>query len=376
MAPRTSTGAERLGRELLETAGIELGGGRPWDIHVHDPRFFDRVLAQRELGLGESYQDGWWDVESLDAFIARVIEADLQSKLRPSPRLIGLVARSTLANRQTVRRAGAHATAHYDMGNDLFRRMLDRRMIYSCAYWADADDLDSAQEAKLELICSKLGLEPGMRLLDIGCGWGGLAEYAADIHGCAVTGISPVAEQVKVARERTRGLAVDIRQTDYRTVQGRFDRIVSVGMMEHVGHRNLGTFFVRCRELLADGGMMLHHTIGSNRSNKNTDPWFDKYIFPGGVLPGMAQIAGAAEDAWAIEDVQNLGPYYDRTLMAWHDNLEKAWPQMPAYDERFQRTWRYYLLSSAASFRVRNMQLFQVVFRRSRRRSEVYRAPR
>lgn len=370
------TDPEVLGRTLLDRAGIEVGGTAPWDIHVHDARFWERVVRDRELGLGEAYQDGWWDAGRVDEFLTRVQLADLRSAITPGPDLVMLAAKAALRNRQNRRRALANASAHYDIGNDLYQRMLDPRMIYSCGYWIDAPDLAAAQEAKLDLICRKLGLEPGMRLLDIGCGWGGLAAFAAERYGAAVTGISPATEQVRVARERTRDLSVTIEQLDYREVTGSFDRITSVGMMEHIGPKNLRTFFDVCRRVLAPDGVMLHHTIGSNESKLRSDPWFDKYIFPGGVVPSLEQIAGAALHDWAIEDVHNFGPDYDRTLLAWFDNIEARWDEIPHYDHRFRRTWRYYLLASAASFRVRNLQLWQIVFRRSNRVSEVYRTVR
>ena len=367
--------ARDLGREILHTAGIEVGGDRPQDIAVHDDRFWARVLADRELGLGESYQEGWWDANHLDEFIAEVQAVDLRSLVRPSPTLALRILQAQARNRQTVRRARRNAGAHYNIDNDLYERMLDNRMIYSCGYWRHAADLDEAQEHKLELICRKLHLEPGMRLLDIGCGWGGFARFAAAEHGALVTGVTPAEEQARLAREICAGLPVDIRECDYRNVQGRFDRIVSIGMMEHVGPRNLKTFFQRCNNLLAEDGMMLHHTIGSLESKNHTDPWFDKYIFPGGVVPSLAQISSATEKDWVIEDVHNFGPYYDRTLMAWHRNVTEAWDDLPAYDERFRRTWDYYLLSSAGSFRARGLQLWQIVFTRSRRCSGVYHRP-
>ena len=376
MAVASRTGVELLGRDLLDRAGIELGGPNPWDLHVNDDRFWDRVFADRELGLGETYQEGWWDAAAPDQLIVRMLTADLQSAIRPTPRLAATMARATMANRQTVRRAKENASAHYDTGNDLFEAMLDPRMVYSCAYWREADELASAQEHKLDLICRKLELESGMRLLDIGCGWGGLARFAAERYGCTVTGITPALAQFAVARERCARLPVEIRATDYREVSGVFDRIVSVGMLEHVGARNFRTFFDRCRALLAPDGMMLHHTIGSNQSKNRTDPWFDRHIFPGGVVPSLAQLARAAEQHWAIEDVHNFGPDYDRTLMAWHANIEKAWTDLPRYGEHFRRTWQYYLLSSAAAFRVRNLQLYQIVLRRAGRVSEVYSSPR
>ena len=367
--------ARNLGLEILHNAGIEVGGDQSHDIAVHDDRFWARVVAEREFGLGESYQDGWWDANQLDAFIAEVQAFDLRSLVQPRPGLALQIAKAHAVNRQTVRRARRNAGAHYNIGNDLYERMLDKRMIYSCGYWRRADDLDQAQEHKLDLICRKLRLEPGMRLLDVGCGWGGFARFAASEHGATVTGVTPAREQARVARDVCAGLPVEIQECDYRDVQGRFDRIVSIGMMEHVGPRNLKTLFDRCSDLLAGDGMMLHHTIGSLESTNHTDPWFDKYIFPGGVVPSLGQISSACERDWIIEDVQNFGPYYDSTLMAWHRNVTEAWEELPAYDDRFRRTWDYYLLSSAGSFRARALQLWQLVFTRSRRRSEVYHRP-
>jgi cyclopropane-fatty-acyl-phospholipid synthase len=362
--------------ELLDRAGIDLNGTGPGDLQVHDERFYDRVVRDRELGLGESFQEGWWSAERVDELLAKIIEADLASQVRTSPHLMAMTVKARLINHQSIRRAARNASAHYDIGNDLYERMLDKRMVYSCGYWREATDLDAAQEAKLELICAKLQLEPGMHLLDIGCGWGGLAQHAAERHGVRVTGISPAAEQVAVATERCAGLDVEIRQLDFRHVRGTFDRIVSVGMLEHVGPKNYRRFFDVNAELLAEGGMILHHTIGANQSRPNTDPWFDKYIFPGGVVPSMEQLGRAAGEKWVVEDVHNFGPDYDTTLMAWHSNIEKRWDEIPHYDEHFRRTWRYYLLGSAASFRVRNLQLWQLVLRRSRRRSTVYRSIR
>ena len=362
--------------ELLAQAGLTVNGPEPWDPQIHDDRLWQRALRDRELGLGEAYQDGWFDVERLDEFLARLVLADIKSQIRLSPRLLAAAAGQLLLNRQTITAARRNASAHYDIGNDLYEHMLDRRMIYSCGYWRDADSLDAAQEAKLDLICRKLGLEPGQRVLDIGCGWGGLSRFMAERHGVEVTGVSPAIEQVRIARERCAGLPVTIEQLDYRDVTGHFDRIVSVGMMEHVGTKNLGRFFDACDRLLVDDGLMLHHTIGSNDRSDRADPWFDKYIFPGGVLPSLGQIADACGGRWVIEDVHNFGPDYDRTLMAWSANIEAAWPDLPDYDERFRRTWRYYLMASAAGFRTRNLQLWQVVFSRTGRRSDVYPAVR
>ena len=373
---RRTSGSRRLVIELLELAEIELNGPADHDLQVHDERFFDRIVRDRELGLGESYQEGWWSARRVDQLLARVLEAKLKDRMRRSPRLVALALQASLANRQSIGRAASNASAHYDIGNDLYERMLDKRMIYSCGYWPEASDLDAAQEAKLELICRKLHLEPGMRILDIGCGWGGLAQYAAERHGVHVTGISPAGEQVRVARERCMGLDVDIQQTDFRRVRGRFDRIVSVGMLEHVGPRNYRRFFDVNAELLSDDGLILHHTIGSNVTSSHTDPWFDAHIFPGGVIPSVEHIGRATTGRWALEDVHNFGPDYDATLMAWMRNIDRRWDEIPRYGERFRRTWEYYLLGSAASFRTRNLQLWQFVFRRAGRASPTYVAVR
>lgn len=375
--------AKSTGLELLEKAGITVGGNAAQDIHIHNDRFFARVLKDRELGLGESYMDCDWDANQLDEFLTTVQTADLRSLVTPSPHLFVLGMKSVILNRQSITRAKSNARAHYNIGNDLYERMLDDRLIYSCAYWqdippqedsgkCDTKTLNQAQEQKLDLICRKLDLKAGMSLLDIGCGWGGFAQYAAQRYQVQVTGISPAQQQVLVARQRCAGLSVDILQADYRDVRGTYDRITSIGMMEHVGPKNLPLFFDRCRDLLKADGMMLHHTIGSNDWRTSSDPWFDRYIFPGGVLPSLGQIAKSAHKYWSIEDVHNFGPYYTRTLLAWQSKISKHWQEIPHYDQRFRRMWDYYLLSSAAGFRARSIQLWQIVFTRAKRRQPIW----
>lgn len=357
--------AKQTVEDILALADVKVGGRRPFDIKVHDQRFYKRVLAQRTLGLGESYMDGWWDVRRLDELIARLAGAGVRDKLKVTPGMVRTVAATTLFNRQNLGRAKRNAEHHYDIGNDLYKRMLDKRMIYSCAYWKSAKTLDAAQTAKLDLVCRKLQLKKGMTLLDIGCGWGGFSEYAAREYGVRVTGVTPAGEQVRMAKARTKDLPVRILQKDYRELRGTFDRIVSIGMLEHVGPKNYRRFFEACRGMLGDGGMMLHHTIGNNRSATAGDPWMDRYIFPGGVIPSLAQISRAVERRLVIEDVQNFGPYYDRTLMAWHANFHRHYDEIrDRYDERFKRMWDFYLLACAGMFRARQLQLWQVVMRK------------
>ena len=349
---------------ILSAAGIPLNSPEPWSIRVHNEKLWDRVISQKQLGFAESYMDGWWDCDALDVALTKLLSINVLSLLKPSPALALHVTRSYLRNNQTKHRAAANAKHHYNIGNDLYTRMLDEEMVYSCAYWKDAQTLGAAQLAKFDLICRKLELQPGMRLLDIGSGWGGFLRYAVRNYGVEAVGISPADNQINLARERSAGLGITFIQQDYRDLKGQFDRIVSIGMMEHVGPKNYKTFFGKCDELLTNDGRMLHHTISSNLTKHVTDPFFDRYIFPGGVLPSLAQIANAVENKFIIEDVHNFGPDYDRTLLEWQKNIAAKWDEIPQYDERFRRMWDYYLLSSAAGFRAGHLQLLQCVFQR------------
>jgi cyclopropane-fatty-acyl-phospholipid synthase len=340
---------------------VSIDGARPWDIHIHNERLYARVLAEGALGLGESYMDGWWDCEQLDEFFHRILAARLDSAVRSTGDLLSVL-RARLFNLQKVSRAFQIGERHYDIGNELYRRMLDRRMIYSCGYWKDVTTLDEAQEAKLDLVCRKLGLQPGMRVLDIGCGWGGTAIFAAERYGVEVVGITVSAEQAKLARELCRGLPIEIRLQDYRAIKEPFDRVVSIGMFEHVGYKNYRTYMKIVRDCLPEDGLFLIHTIGGNRSVARANAWTERYIFPNSVLPSAKQITQAVEGVFVIEDWHNFGPDYDKTLMSWYRNFEESWPDLKArYGERFYRMWRYFLLSSAGSFRSRTSQLWQIV---------------
>jgi len=251
---------------------------------------------------------------------------------------------------------------HYDLGNDLFFSFLDPYRQYSCACFRGTDDLEEAQRIKMELICRKLELTAADRVLDIGSGWGGLGKYIAERFGCAVTGINISKEQLRYAEEFCRGLPVRFEERDYRSVEGRYDKVVSVGMFEHVGGKNYRTFMETVRRCLEDDGIFLLHTIGSNTSGRGCNPWISRYIFPGGMLPSIAQIARAAEGLFVIEDWHNLCTHYDRTLMAWYGRFREAWPRLrDRYDERFRRMWEYYLLSCAGAFRAREIQVWQIV---------------
>jgi len=361
------SGAEkRLVQQLLDEAGIRIDGPNPQDIRVTHSAFYPRVVAGGSLALGESYMDGWWECDALDCFFERILAAGLDRKVRLSPAAAWAAMKARLINLQSRSRAFEVGRHHYDIGNELFRRMLDKGLNYSCAYWRRADTLDDAPAAKLALTCRKLKLEPGMQVLDIGCGWGGFAAYAAKHYGVAVTGITVSRQQAKLARETCHGLPVSIALLDYRRLQQRFDRIVSIGMFEHVGVVNYRTYMEVVNRCLRDGGLFLLHTIGGNRSVHAVEPWLAKYIFPNSMLPPARQISTAAEGLFVLEDWHSFGPDYDRTLMAWYDNFTAGWEQLRhLYDERFYRMWTYYLLSSAGSFRARRNQLWQIVYSKS-----------
>ena len=361
--------------DLLSAADIRLNGNRPWDIRVNDECLFARVLAKGTLGAGEAYMDGWWDCEAIDELVCRLTQSRLQEQLRPL-RLLGDVVTAKIRNLQAPSRAFEIGRRHYDIGNDLFRAMLDRRMIYSCGYWVNADTLDDAQCAKLDLIAAKLMLQPGMRVLDIGCGWGGAPRYFARHYGVQVTGITVSERQVELGRETCNGLPVELWLQDYRDLDEEFDRVYSIGMFEHVGPKNYRTYMRTVRRCLADDGLFLLHTIGSDTTHSHTDPWIHRYIFPNGCLPSAKLITDAAENLFVLEDWHSFGPDYDRTLLAWHQNFESAWPELSnSYDERFHRAWRYYLLISAGAFRSRSNELWQIVWSTGSRK-EPYRPAR
>ena len=344
---------------LLKAADIEVGGSRPWDIQVHNEQLYGRILGQGSLGLGEAYMEGWWDCQQLDAFFYRIIKTNLPSQVRTlKDKLFYVYAH--LVNRQKGKRAFEVGEQHYDVGNDLYERMLDKRMIYTCAYWQDANDLDQAQEHKLELVCRKLKLEPGMTVLDIGCGWGGAARYMAENYDVKVVGVSVSKEQVELANDKARGLNVEFRLQDYRDVNEQFDRIYSLGMFEHVGFKNYKEYFQVANRCLRDGGLFLLHTIGHWQTSDKVDPWIERYIFPNSILPSAELIAQHSAKLFNIEDWHNFGLDYVKTLRAWDENSTQAWPDL-SYDQEFQRKWHYYLQCCSAAFQTYRNHLWQVV---------------
>jgi len=349
-------------KNLLAGADITVNGSNSYDPQIYNENFYSRVLRQGSLGLGESYMDGWWDCERLDQFFDKIIGANIDSKVRRNWNVILRFAWNSILNAGRKSKAFEIGQKHYDIGNDLYRAMLDKRLTYTCGYWADVQNLNEAQEAKLDLVCRKVGLKRGQKILDIGSGWGSFIGYAAEKYGASALGITVSKEQKDLADKLYKNLPVETRLQDYRDINEKFDHVVSLGMFEHVGYKNYRTFMKIAHNALKDGGLFLLHTIGGNRSVKGNDPWIEKYIFPNSMIPSIKQISKAIEGLFVMEDWHNFGADYDKTLMAWHKNFEDNWNKIKSnYDEKFYRTWKYYLLSCAGSFRARKNQLWQIV---------------
>lgn len=362
--------SNNMGRENMQNyvadyfrqGGITVNGEAPWDIKVLDERFYPKVISEGSLGFGEAYMEGWWDAQQIDEMTFRLLRTGVESKWEASWKGIWHWLQALLVNLQSKKRAFDIGEKHYDLGNDLFIKMLDKRMTYSCGYWKNVSNLDEAQEAKMELICQKIGLKPGMRVLDIGCGWGSFAKYAAEKYHANVVGITVSKNQLELGQELCRNLPIELRLQDYREVNESFDRIVSVGQMEHVGYKNYKTYCDIVHRCLKDDGICLLHTIGNNLSARQGSPWLEKYIFPNGMLPSVKQLAAAFEGKFVMEDWHNFGTYYDKTLLSWFNNFNRHWDELKNhYDEKFYKMWKFYLLTCAGAFRARKIQLWQIV---------------
>ncbi|HEY8595809.1 MAG TPA: cyclopropane fatty acyl phospholipid synthase [Devosiaceae bacterium] len=347
---------------LLADAGIEVNGTNPWDLQIRNEGLWNRVFAKGSLGLGEAYMDGWWDCEDLAEFFNRVVGANLEDRIAVTPNLVWQIVQAKFLNMQTIGRSRRVAEMHYSE-TDAYKASLDKRMTGSCGYWPEGvTNVDQAQEAKLDLVCRKIGLKKGDRVWDIGCGWGAFMGFAAEKYGADCVGVTVSPDQAAYGRERYKDLPVEFQVKDYREFEGKADHIVSMGMFEHVGHKNYRTYFETARRVIRDDGLFLLHTIGSPDSKVTIDPWIEKYIFPGGVLPSLAQIGKAIEGLFTVIDLHNIGPHYDKTLCAWNENFQKNWPRSNRpEDQRFRRMWEYYLLCCAGGFRSRAIQVWQFV---------------
>jgi len=348
--------------KMLAPIGININGNSPWDMRVRDDRIFPQMLQNKNLGLGESYMEGWWDCQQLDEFIYKILTARLDAKIKSGFKFLIPTLTAAIFNLQSRMRCHIVAERHYDLDNELFMSFLDPYNQYSCAFFEGTEDLNEAQQKKINLICNKINLNKDDHVLDVGCGWGGFAKYVAEHYGCKMTAVNISEKQISYARESCKGLPVEILKCDYRDLHGSFDKIVSIGMFEHVGQKNYKTFMKTVHRCLKDKGIFFLQTIGGNESLIQCDPWINKYIFPNSMLPSITQIGKAIEGLFVMEDLQNLGPHYEKTLMAWHENFQKAWSKLKIrYDDRFKRMWEYYLLSCAGAFRARCNQLWQIV---------------
>tara|TARA_Y100001947_G_scaffold73671_1_gene62350 strand:- start:579 stop:1706 length:1128 start_codon:yes stop_codon:yes gene_type:complete len=349
--------------EILEGVDIEINGSRPWDLQVYNQDLYKSILFNGSLGFGESYMKGWFDCDRLDLFFEKILSSGIYNEIGGAPLFFGKM-KSKLRNLQSVSRAFQVAERHYDIGNDLFSLMLDKTMMYTCGYWTkDVSTLEESQLAKLDLVAKKLNLKAGMKILDIGCGWGGAAKHFANNYGVTVIGITISKEQIEYAKQNSDNMDVEFRLMDYRDLDEKFDAIYSIGMFEAVGYKNYEEFFEVVRSCLKEEGAFLLHTIGGNESTTTADPWVEKYIFPNGMMPSAEQIAKASEGIFIFDDWHNIGPHYDKTLMCWYDNFINNYEKLKdKYDNEFYRMWTYWLLSSAANFRSRSLQLWQVLF--------------
>jgi len=361
-----------------ERATYGPGGGGHVTVRLHDRRAAFDLFRNPRLKLGELYMDGRLTIEEggtildlLDLIVGAKPWEQGRRKALGKGKAGKLV---SMLRRNPVTKARKNVAHHYDIGNDLYALFLDDDLQYSCAYFTDpANSLEQAQAEKKAHIAAKLALRPGQRVLDIGCGWGGMALYLHKVAGVDVLGITLSEEQLKVARKRAKDAGVSdhvkFELVDYRVLEGRFDRIVSVGMFEHVGAAHYDEFFAKCRELLTDDGVMLLHTIGKLGSAGTPDPFTDKWIFPGYHLPSLSQMCGASEKVKLIvSDVETLRLHYAHTLRQWLERATKARAKIvKMYDERFFRMWEFYLAGGIVMFEHGAACNYQMQYIRDRR---------
>jgi len=344
-----------------------------WGLKIDDASVRRGIARGGIVALGEAYERSEWDCDDLESFMYRVFTSAPPRLSRAAwARLILAALDQRLFNRQRGRGAFDIGMKHYDLGNALFSSMLDESMSYTSGYWARAQTLAEAQEAKLDLICKKLNLQRGQRVLDIGCGWGNFAQFAATRYGARVTGVTVSKEQAALAREHCQGLPVDIRMQDYRAVEGTFDHVVSIEMIEAVGRKNIPAFYKTVDRVLADGGRSVIQAISGDTLSRTSDRgldqyilWLLRYIFPDGYLPKARELIPSRGTNLQVDGWQRLTDDYPQTLRAWARRFNDNWDRLKdSYDEAFRRRWNFYLFGCAAAFRAGLVNVSQVVYRK------------
>ncbi|HMO02164.1 MAG TPA: class I SAM-dependent methyltransferase [Oligoflexia bacterium] len=321
-------------------------------------------------GLGEAYMAGEWESQNLDNIIRSIALQGYCKKI--SLRRLFKLLTTLFINHQKGQKAFEVAERHYDLSNRLFTAMLDSSMSYTCGYWREAKNLEEAQTAKLRLICEKLKLAPGMRVLDIGCGWGNFAHYASTHYGVEVVGLTVSNQQAEIAKARCAKLPVEIRLQDYQKFKERiqFDRVVSIEMIEAVGKKNLPKFYETIKNSLKDSGIFLLQVITGEMFSRTSNPalddylvWLIKYIFPNGYLPSSRELFMPEKYGLKIENIHNLGSDYIKTLTAWQENFENNWFSLKQeFSDSFKRMWLYYLAGCRVMFELSFVQIYQIAY--------------
>jgi len=355
--------------DFLAQADITVNGNKPYDIQINNPEELYSALSRNiSIGAGESFMNNDWDCQAIDELFFRLSRVCSIDKIRGKKTILWFAIKNNITNLQSITRSTQVANIHYNLDNDLYKRMLGKSMAYTCAYWKDAQTLDDAQNAKYKLVCEKLSLNSQDRLLDLGCGWGGFSKYAATNYGCEVVAVNIASEQIKLAKQECQNLPISFYAEDYRNTkiynpkQQPFTKIATIGLCEHIGTKNYSNFIDIMKSQVCEDGLILLHTIGKASDEQVADPWINKYIFPNGMIPALSQLTHAIENKLVIEDIHNFGAYYDKTLMAWHQNFIDSWPEIKdRFNDKFFRMWKYYLLTCAGVFRARDLQLWQIV---------------
>jgi cyclopropane-fatty-acyl-phospholipid synthase len=354
---------------FLNECEIQIDGANQGDIIVKDDRFYSMCINYGELGFGESYMYGYWDSKNLyETLYNGIKNCHKVSYMNLNSIAFNRYFNNMFYNNQTIDKASADVQAHYNKGNDLYERMLDKtNMQYTCGFFQDTNDLETAQIQKLNIIAQKLNLKPGEKLLDIGCGWGNLINFMTTNYGVKGIGITISSEQLKFCKEKYKdNKNAEFLLIDYRNIPDdmKFDKIVSVGMFEHVGKKNFEEYFDIVYKHLNDDGLALIHTMGQQSKMINAtahSEWIDKYIFPGGEIPDWEDLSKIISKRFFIHDWHNFGKYYARTFEAWYNNINKRWNEIPNYNEEFRRMWNFYLVSFIVNFDLCRLLLFQIL---------------